>query len=251
MTKIVAVGGAHPKRKAEPFTPCAIDQELLRLVGKPHPRVLFIPTASSDDQRYIERMREHFNALMAADFDVLCVATDDLARSEIEQRILRSDLIYVGGGNTLRMMKRWRRLGVDTLLAQARARGAVLAGTSAGSICWFNVGNSDSRKSINPAADYIKVKGLGFIDALHCPHYDSEHDRQESLKRMMAKTPGIAIALDDNAAFVVIDAQYKIISAREGAQAYKIYWHQGAFYKEALPIDTIMRPLAGLLRKGI
>ena len=155
--------------------------------------------------------------------------------NKISSLILSADIIYVGGGNTLKMMNLWRRLGIDRLLAHARENGAVLCGVSAGSICWFNYGNSDSRKDKNPDADYIKVTGLGFINALHCPHYDTERARQESLKRMMRKVPGqVAIALDDCAALQIVDDTYRILAAQEHANGYRIYWHKGKFYHEVI-----------------
>ena len=97
---------------------------------------------------------------------------------------MSADIIYVGGGNILKMMTLWRKLKVDELLNEARAKGIILCGISAGSICWFNYGNSDSRKFKNPNADYIKVTGLGFINAIHCPHYDTEskRNRQEGAR---------------------------------------------------------------------
>ena len=99
--------------------------------------------------------------------------------------LFSSDIIYVGGGNTLKMMTIWRKLGVDVLLKQALEKNIVLCGLSAGSICWFNNGNSDSRKFISNSDKLIKVTGLGFINATHCPHYDSEPNRHKDLKRIM------------------------------------------------------------------
>jgi len=93
---------------------------------------------------------------------------------EIERKILSADIIYVGGGNTLYMMRVWRRLGVERLLRTAYEEGIVLAGISAGAICWFDSGHSDSMSFYNPRDwQYINVKGLGLIKGVHCPHYNS------------------------------------------------------------------------------
>ena len=78
--------------------------------------------------------------------------------------ILGADIVYIGGGNTLAMMKRWRELGIDKLLKIAYKRDIVLSGLSAGSICWFKQGLSDSRRFRNPKADLIKVTGIGLIN---------------------------------------------------------------------------------------
>lgn len=191
MGKIVAIGGGGFGSK---YNTKPINEEIIKLSKKKNPNLLFIPTASLDSQEYVKNIQEHFGNLNCA-VDVLYLVKEKPALKEIEKKIFNADIIYVGGGNTLRMMNLWRKLGVDKLLHQAYQSGKVMCGVSAGSICWFKFGNSDSRKFKNPQADYIKVLGLGFIDALHCPHYDSESDRQESLKNMMKKVSKIAIAL--------------------------------------------------------
>jgi dipeptidase E len=92
----------------------------------------------------------------------------------IKRKILGADIVYVGGGNTLQMMRIWRRLGVDKLLRSAWENGTVLCGISAGAICWFGSGHSDSMSFYNPKKwDYIKVRGLGLVDGIFCPHYNS------------------------------------------------------------------------------
>ncbi len=109
---------------------------------------------------------------------------------EIEKKILGTDIVYVGGGNTLRMMRMWRKHSVDLLLRKAWENGTVMAGLSAGSICWFEAGHSDSRKGADPtkAFEYMKVRGLGLIEGLHCPHYDVEEYRRPELHKMILKS---------------------------------------------------------------
>ena len=241
---IIAIGGGDIRQQQT----LAIDKEIVQFSGKKQPTLLFIPTASSDKVSYCDEIRELFSDLGCL-VDVLYLIKERPSTSIIEQKILSADIIYVGGGNTLKMMTLWRRLGIDILLNQARAQGAILCGVSAGSICWFNYGNSDSRKDKNLDADYIKVTGLGFIDAFHCPHHDTEHERKASLKKMMQKCSGIAIALDDCVALQIVDDTYRIISSREKASAYKIYWKLDKFYKEKIEAITNFKPLHELLRK--
>lgn len=173
----------------------------------------------------------------------------DLA--DVEAKILAADIIYVGGGNTLKMMRRWRFLGVDKILKKAYDRGAVMCGISAGSICWFEFGHSDSMSSYSPDDwEYIKVRGLGWIKGIHCPHYDSDTlgvPRRESFQQMMEQQGGIGIALDDNCALEVIDGNFfKILTSKAGAGAYKIYRERGKVIsipitqtKELLPIAVL------------
>lgn len=242
--KIIAIGGGSIK-KNETLT---IDQEIVRISGKTNPRLLFIPTASLDDAGYIKVMQDHFTKLSCT-VDSLCLVSQKPTDDEIRTKIANADIIYVGGGNTLRMMNLWRRVGVDKLLQQAQTKGKVLCGVSAGSICWFNAGNSDSRKFKNPQADYIKVTGLGFIEALHCPHFDSESERKHSLKKMLKNYPGVAIALEDCTALQIVDGTYRILRSKLSAKAYKIFWKAGVFYEELIPVIDEFISLPKLLQK--
>ena len=242
--KFMAIGGASLKKDAI----SKIDQRIIELSGKVNPSVLFIPTASKDDARYIQRFTEYFQHL-GASVDVLSLYAEKLTTDQIQRKFAATDIMYVGGGNTLRMMNLWKKLGIHTLLHQAWQKGKVMCGTSAGSICWFNHGNSDSRKDNNPDADYIKVTALGFIDAMHCPHYDSESARKAPLKKMMKTYSGVAIALEDYAALEVVGDQYKIVTGIDKAQAYKVYWKHGQFHEELLEKSDSYRPLSDLLSK--
>src|SRR3989344_4848248 len=140
-----------------------IDREIIRLTGKKRPRVLFIPTASSDSDGYFETVQKHFGRRLGCKVDALRVINEKLPRAEIERKVMSSDIVYVGGGNTLKMIRAWKSCGLDTILKKAWNKGIVLSGLSAGSICWFRSGTSDSRRFKNSDAELIKVSGLGFI----------------------------------------------------------------------------------------
>ena len=246
MSKIIAIGGGG---FGSQFNTTLINKEIIKLTGKLNPKLLFIPTASSDSQEYVKSIQNHFGDILSCSIDILYLIKEKPDLHEIANKIFNSDIIYVGGGNTLMMMNLWRKLGVDKLLHEAHMANKVMCGVSAGSICWFNFGNSDSRKFKNPQADFIKVTGLGFIDALHCPHYDSENERKESLKKMMRKNSGVAIAIDDCCAIQVIDDKFKIISSKPGANAYKIYWKKGKFYHELIEQKEEFLDIKNLINK--
>ena len=229
----------------------SIDEEIIALSGKKAPRLLFIPTASHDDEPYCERISNHFGDTLGCNVDSLLLYRHRNTAKIIKDKILQADIIYVGGGNTLRMMNLWRSLGIDKLLDHARRNGCVLSGLSAGSICWFRQGNSDSRKFANNSnKTLIKVSGLDYVDALICPHYDVEKHRQPALKLMMKKTPGIAIALENGTAIELVDDRFRILSSLKNKNAWKVYWHKGRFYKEKLEKDQDFLALTDLLRKS-
>ena len=146
-------------------------------------------------------------------------------------------------------MRIWRQYGLDSILCQAHEKGIVLSGLSAGSICWFRWGNSNSRRFANPGADLIKVTGLGFVNTLYCPHYDVEKDRKPDLKKLMHKTSGIAIAVDNCCAVEIIDNKYRIISSKPTANAYRVYWSKGRFFEEIIKKKEEFEPIKILLKK--
>jgi dipeptidase E len=234
MLKIIAIGGGEIGKPGSSIQTTKIDKEIIKLSGKKNPKLLFIPTASSDAEGYYETVKKYFGHKLGCKVDVLYLIKEKINRRKIEEKILNSDIVYVGGGNTLKLMNIWRKQGVDKILKKAANEGVVLSGLSAGSICWFNYGNSDSRKFTSHSSNLIRVSGLGLINALNCPHYDIEKSRQSSLKKMMKRTAGVAIALDNCCALEVIDDKYRIISSKESANAYKIYWKAGVFKKELI-----------------
>ncbi|MHB8903974.1 MAG: Type 1 glutamine amidotransferase-like domain-containing protein [Patescibacteria group bacterium] len=249
MKKIIAIGGGEIGRPGYPIETTKIDKEIIKLSGKKNPKLLFIPTASSDSAGYYQTILKHFGKKLNCKTDVLYLINNKLTKKEIENKILKSDIIYVGGGDTLRMMTLWRKLNVDKILIKAYKKGIILSGLSAGSICWFKYGNSDSRRFKNSGANLIKVKGLGLIDALHCPHYDIEKDRKTDLKKMMKKTSGISVALDNCCAIEIVDDKYRIISSKKTANAYKTYWQSNKYYEIIIKQAKEFKPLKELTIK--
>lgn len=245
MSKIIALGGGEIRQRDT----LKIDKEIIKLSGKLKPRLLFLPTASSDSAGYIEDVKKYFGNFLGCKVSTLCLIKNKLTKQEIRHKIINTDIIYVGGGNTLRMMTLWRKFGVDKLLEEALKKDIVLCGLSAGSICWFDYGNSDSRKFTSNSKQLIKVKGLGFIKALHCPHYDVERHRQKDLKRMMKSSPLISIALENCCALEIKDNNFRIIKNKKSAKAYKIYWKNKKYYKKIISEQTSFMPLKDLLSK--
>ena len=132
------------------------------------------------------------------------------------------------------MMNTWKRIGLDKLLKEAEDRGIVLSGLSAGAICWFKYGSSDSRRFTNPTADLVKVSGLNFVSGLFCPHYDVEKDRKPDLRDLMDKTPGVAIAVENCCAIEIVDDKYRVITSKQSSNAYKVFWKRGDFFENKI-----------------
>lgn len=240
--RIVAIGGGEMGSRET----MSIDQHIVRLTGKDRPRALFIPTASSDAPDYEEAFSHIYGEQLGCETGALRLLGRDAEQMDIAGLIHAADLIYVGGGNTLKMMRRWRRLGVDQMLIEAAARNTVLCGLSAGELCWFQYGHSDSLSFYHPDDwNYIRVKCLGLLPFTACPHYDGE-GRDKSFQEMIARDGGIGIALDDCAAFEVHDDQYRIITSRDGAGAYRVERVGGEVVQTQLPVNNDFAPLASL-----
>lgn len=219
MGTIVAVGGGDIKK----FETLKIDKEIIRLTGKISPKVLFIPTASGDSEDYITNFKALYEKKLKCNISVLTLLRNRPTHNEIKEVILSTDVIYVGGGNTLRMMKLWRKLGLDNLLKKAYDKGIILAGVSAGAICWFTYGHSDSRKySSGKGADFIKVRGLGLYGYIFCPHYHKEK-REKSFAEMMKKNKDfIGLAADNNAALKIVDGKISLLKSERSGKAYEV-----------------------------
>ena len=244
--KIVAIGGGQIKT-SETF---GIDSEIVRLTGKKRPRALFIPTASGDAEGYIEDFKKIYGEKLGCKTRNLKLIKNPPTDRDIAALVLGSDLIYVGGGNTYQMMKIWRRTGLDAVLKQAVGRGIVLSGLSAGAVCWFKFGHSDSRSfSGNQNWSYMRVRGLGFVHALYCPHYHVEK-RELPLSQMIAKQGGLAIACDDNAAFEVVDDTYRIITSKAHAKAYKIFLYRKKIVRQQLEVNKQYKSLENLFTRA-
>lgn len=244
--KIIAIGGGEIGRPGYKIETLLIDKEIIKLSGKKRPSLLFIPTASSDAQGYIDVVNNYFGGKLGAKVSSLLLIKNKYTKKELKNKILNADIIYVGGGNTLKMMKIWRKFGVDRLLIEAYNKGIVLSGLSAGAICWFKYGQSDAKKFINKKAPYITVSGLGIVNALFSPHYDFEKDRQIDIKERMKKISGFALAAENCAAIEIVDGMFRIISSRKFANVYKVYWKDGKYFKHKLKKENKFHAISEL-----
>ena len=141
---------------------------------------------------------------------------------------------------------------MDKVLREAWQKGVVLSGLSAGSICWFDEGHSDSMSFYNPKKwKYIKVRGLGFVRGIHCPHYDGETrgvPRRKYFEKMIARGGGIGIAIDSNCAIEFVGDTYRVISSRRGAGAYRVYKKKGKIVSEKILEKKEFSPIVELYR---
>ncbi len=209
---IVAIGGAGFTEAPSNF---AIDTYILSLARCNWPRVGFIPTATGDDSTYVSMFLAAYSGLdCRPSYLPLFSNTPDLT-----DWVFKQDVIFVGGGNTLSMLAVWRAWGLDKLLDEALARGAVLAGQSAGAICWFEQGVTDSW-----AGPLRVMDCLGFLSGSCCPHYCAEPERKPAYHAFVSSGEiNAGFAIDDGAALHFTGGELsQVVSWRDGASAYYV-----------------------------
>ncbi len=249
MKRIIAIGGGENGRPGYEYETYEIDKEIVSLTCNKNPNVLFIGTASSDDEGYFETMKTVFSKLGCV-VDNLTLTKREYTIEELRKIIEKTDVVYVGGGNTKKLLEIWRSIGFDKLLDEASEKGLILSGLSAGSLCWFSYCNSDSLKFEEGSSELIRLDGLGFIDAVNCPHYNKEDGRKTSLKQMMKNLPeNVSIALDNCSAIEVIGDTYRIVSSKDTANAYRTYWIDDEYIEEVIPKTDEYSSLKDLLKK--
>ncbi len=222
---IVALGGGG--FSGEPWNRL-LDDFVLGLTGRDRARVGFLPTAAGDSERYVTLFYESFRDGRATPDHLPLFARGP---GTIRDFVLAQDVLYVGGGNTANMLAIWRIHGVDVALREAWERGAVFAGVSAGMLCWFEAGVTDSFGPLARLDD-----GLGFLSGSACPHYDGEAKRRPTYQRLVAEGFPAGVAADDGAALHFVGTELReCVASRPDARAYRVALQGGVVVEEVLP----------------
>ncbi len=187
---------------------------VLGLTEKPTPRLLYVPTAVAESAEAIVGFYELFRG--RAELNHLC--TFPWPPENLRDLILSQDAICVSGGNTANMLAIWKTHGIDVLLREAWESGIVLWGASAGMICWFEAGVTDS---FGPQLAGLDC--LGFLAGSACPHYDGEEQRRPRYHALVDAGFPEGIAADDGVGLHYVGSELReIVTCRPGAAAYRI-----------------------------
>ena len=192
---------------------------------------LFFPTASHDSNPYFNSFRKTYTSLFDMKSDVAILTKGLMTVEHVAEKIEKANLIYVGGGDTLYLMQVWRETGVDKLVWDAYKRGAVLAGLSAGAICWFEDIYTDS---LEPDA-YAPYKGLGTLKGAATPHYNNRPDFDTVAIRQGYP---LSYAIEDDAA-ILFEDEAPVGALSAGGNAYRLLNKEGRIVKEK--IDLLSR----------
>jgi dipeptidase E len=207
--RIVGLGGG-----VEPEEWAPLRDYLLGLTGKERPRVLFIPTAVGDEDAAVAGFFERYASFVEP--SVLRVFP--WPPEDLRELVLSQDAICVSGGNTANMLAIWRVHGIDRLLREAWEQGVLLYGGSAGMICWFEAGVTDS---YGPQLEGMDC--LGFLAGSACPHYDGEELRRPRYRELVDGGLAEGIAADDGVGLLYVGTELaEIVTCRPGASAYRV-----------------------------
>ena len=219
---IVAIGGGGFGRSIGSLE---IEKFIISLTSKKRPKICFIPTASGDNSLYKLNFYRAFSKL-----DCKTSHIDFFSRTEnLKKKVLTQDIIYVGGGNTKSMLAVWKEWNLHNILKSAYEKGIVMSGVSAGAICWFEKGITDSfAKKLNI------IDCLGIVDGIACPHFDEEKEREpyvnDIIQREIIES---CICIEGNCALhIKNDFEYSSIDFGNGKKCFKVTKENNNLKKE-------------------
>ncbi len=221
---IISIGGGGFGRN--PNLP-VIEKYIIEQSTSEKPNVCFIPTASAEDSAYIVNFYTAFSKLNCSSMHINFFQRTP----RLDSIINKQDIIYIGGGNTKSMLAVWREWKLDKLLLKAYNRGALLCGVSAGAICWFEKGVTDSW-----ASNLNVMDCMGVLEGCCCPHYDGEPARKPSVAKFLLD--GVlksCYALDDGVALHYKNGRiHSAVSFHQDAYAYKVTKKGNNIYHETI-----------------
>ncbi len=224
---IVAIGGGSFGRNS---TSILIEKYILNISGKNTPKICFLPTATGDNDNYIVRFYSIFTRLNCKPSHI-----EFFKRTpDIKNHIMKQDVVFVGGGNTKSMLAIWNEWGMSDLLKNAYNEGVIMSGVSAGAICWFTRGITDSWD------DELRILPcLGFIHGTCCPHYDEEPSRIPYVKKILMQGEVTnCISIEGGSAIHFIDGKpFKNVSFKNNKNTYNVFLDDNDIVEK--PFDKI------------
>jgi dipeptidase E len=224
MRTIVCIGGGQLKNKET----LAIDEyisNLARARTKGRANALFLPTASNDNLPYFNSFRKVYTSIFDLKVDVGLLIKNKGAIDKIKSKIDAADLIYVGGGDTQLLLNVWRESGIVDKIIEAYMSGVVIAGVSAGGICWYDEFFSDSAILNNGSDKYIRLCGLGILHNFAVPHFNT---RRNEFKLFFQKALDLKFAycIEDQSA-LVFQNEEMLGSLSSGGSVYEVFKKDG------------------------
>lgn len=227
MKRIIAIGGGELRER----TTLKIDEYIAALAkaraGENRANALFIPTASHDYMPYYNTFHKVYTGVFNIKTDVALTVFKEVDIEKMRLKFQKADVIYVGGGDTVFMIESWKKTGLLSLIEDAYKRGVIIAGLSAGAICWFSDMYTDSQAALGEGEKYAMFEGLSWIKGKISPHYGA---RMLDFDKIVCYNFDCAYGVEDDAALVIENGEI-VGSVSSGGKAYKITVENGAIQK--------------------
>lgn len=229
--KLILIGGGDIGRNNTKYETKEIDEEIVRLTDKEKPNFLFIGLASSFADSYYKIIKDIYKNLGC---ETGKISNKTLTHMEVvEQKIKEANIIYIGGGDTVKLVNTLKETGMDKMLINAAKSGCVLAGISAGAITYSKYGLSDTEIMEGVSNNYVKVDGLDFINYMFVPHFSSDPKKKADLEKVLKENKSVkALCTDNCAAVEFINNDMKIIKSNKDASVFEAYYDNGLKIKE-------------------
>ena len=229
--RIIAIGGGEIRNK----TTLKIDEYVANLAkihaGEKRANALFIGTASHDSMPYFNSFRKTYTSVFDIKVDVALIVYGEMDIDHIKTKFDLADAIYIGGGDTIFMLDKWRETGLDKLILDAYNQGKIICGLSAGAICWFKDMYTDYEIMRGESSDYVLRKGLGVLDGCMCPHFNERET--DFINAFSSGKINYSYCVENDCAIEFIDGKFeKTISA--GGKAYVVRNVDGKIEREEL-----------------
>ena len=219
MKKLVLIGGGEIGRGTTSYETKEIDEEIVKMTNKEHPNFLFIGLASSYSDSYYDIIKKIYKNL-GCETSYLkkknIINNPDITRNKITS----ADIIYIGGGDTIKLLNDIKEYNLEILLKKAYEKGTVIAGISAGAIILSNEGFSDSLILRGESNNYSFIKGLNFTNINICPHYNQDIKKKEELEEQIQNKE--IYALENCTALKIIDNEISVLKSQSDKNIYLI-----------------------------
>ncbi len=231
MKRIIAIGGGELRER----TTLKIDERIAALAkaraGEARANALFIPTASHDYMPYYNTFHKVYTGTFDIKTDVALTVFKEPDTERLKAKFEKADMLYVGGGDTVFMLEHWKKSGLLPLIEDAYDRGVIIAGLSAGAICWFKEMYTDSEAALGEGDKYAMFEGLGWLDGKISPHYGA---RMLDFDKIVCYNSWRAYGIEDDAAIVIEDGEL-VGSLSSGGKAWRLEGDGKALKKREIP----------------
>ena len=232
--KVVLIGGGESGRGNTTYETEEIDQEIVKMSEKEHPNLLFIGLASAHADSYYDLIKNNFKKLGC---NPVYLKKSNLINNPdlVKDKFQNADIIYIGGGDTLKLLERIEEYRLKGYFKDALERNTVLAGISSGAILLAKEGYSDSYILRGEKDTYEFVQGLNFVPYSICPHYHKDEEKTKALKQSLKGKDKKVYGLENGTALIIEDYSLRVIHSIKNAKAYEVSYIDEFLEKEIRP----------------